>query len=240
MHWRQSVNVVAIRALWRVLCSPSLCVPQLRVATVSDVNYDALRATGVRAIVFDKDNTLTAPYAEKVHELCVKGLRQSIDVFGTDGVAVLSNSAGTRDDADFRMAEAFERCLGVPVIRHREKKPGGMEEVLGHFESRLGRRVEPTEIAMIGDRVLTDVVFGNLHGTRTVHVKPITSRGDNFVAAVARFFENRVILPVLDFLRVRTATPAPAPDGDMAEDGTLLPSERGARRSRGRRRSGRR
>lgn len=44
----------------------------------------------------------------------------------------------------------------------------------------------------MGDRLLTDVVFGNLHDMLTVHTQPLTLKGDNRPAAVFRFLERKV------------------------------------------------
>ena len=63
--------------------------------------------------------------------------------------------------------------------------------MLDHFEG----RVAPHELAVVGDRLLTDVYFGNVHGMYTVHVGVLTLTGDNKAAALVRFLENRVILP---------------------------------------------
>ena len=75
-------------------------------------------------------------------------------------VAVLSNSAGTPDDPGHLSADRLERALGLPVLRRPEKKPGGFDSVHSHF----GDGVDPATLVMVGDRYLTDVVFGNLHG----------------------------------------------------------------------------
>jgi predicted HAD superfamily phosphohydrolase YqeG len=50
---------------------------------------------------------------------------------------------------------------------------------------------------MIGDRVSTDILFGNCHGMKTILVHPITSHGDNLLANIARRFENHLLLPTL-------------------------------------------
>lgn len=69
-------------------------------------------------------------------------------------------------DSDYSKAAEVERALGVPVLRHREKKPaGGCEELLQQFGCAAH------EIVAVGDRVLTDVVFGNTHGMLTVQVQ---------------------------------------------------------------------
>lgn len=50
---------------------------------------------------------------------------------------------------------------------------------------------------MIGDRVSTDILFGNRYGMKTILVHPITSHGDNLLANIARRFENHLFLPTL-------------------------------------------
>lgn len=41
-----------------------------------------------------------------------------------------------RDDPDYVDAIRVETALGIPVLRHDEKKPGGIEEVLAFFEGK--------------------------------------------------------------------------------------------------------
>lgn len=53
-------------------------------------------------------------------------------------------------------------------------------------------QVRLDELCFVGDRLLTDVVFGNLHGMLTVHTQPLTLKGDNRPAAVFRFLERKV------------------------------------------------
>ncbi len=106
-------------------------------------------------------------------------------------MAILSNSAGTDDDPDFIDGAEIEEALGIAVIKHSEKKPGGLEEVMAHFPN----VDEPSQLCMVGDRLLTDVVFGNLHGMLTVHILPLCSgkenSKDNTVAKVVRAAENK-------------------------------------------------
>ena len=53
-------------------------------------------------------------------------------------------------------------------------------------------QVRLDELCFVGDRLLTDVVFGNLHGMLTVHTRPLTLKGDNRPAAIFRFLERKV------------------------------------------------
>jgi len=157
------------------------------------VNYEALKGhAGIRAVVFDKDNTLTAPYENRVHQSAKSGLEQALNTFGRENVAVLSNSAGTSDDPGYADAQQIEENLGIAVIRHTEKKPGGMKEVLEHFGLS-----DPASICVVGDRILTDVVFGNVNGMLTVHTAPccsgVDNTNDNWMAKLLRPAENKIL-----------------------------------------------
>mmetsp|Transcript_16104 Transcript_16104/g.20431 ORF Transcript_16104/g.20431 Transcript_16104/m.20431 type:complete len:250 (+) Transcript_16104:127-876(+) len=192
----QSINTKAILTLASVVRRPYLASPHIHVDTISEVNYQSMRDfCGIKAVIFDKDNTLTAPYDVTIHEKAALGLSRALDVFGHDNVAILSNSAGTKDDQDYEDAIKIEKELGINVIRHDEKKPGGLDEVLDHFK---GQGVEDaSELCMVGDRLLTDVVFGNLYGMLTVHCLPLCSGEDNAkdnkVASIVRTVENNVM-----------------------------------------------
>lgn len=56
---------------------------------------------------------------------------------------------------------------------HIYSKPNSVfsYQVLDHFKDVEG--LKPENICVVGDRVLTDIVFGNLHGMTTVLVKPL-------------------------------------------------------------------
>jgi len=187
----QSLNAKALVTLAYVLRNPRCLVPHVSVANVSELDYKAMKEyAGIRAVVFDKDNTLTAPYVNTIHPSASKGLEIAKEVFGHENVAIMSNSAGTKDDPNYEDATKIEKALGIAVIRHDEKKPGGLNEVLSHFSMD-----DPAALCMVGDRLLTDVVFGNLNLMLTVHTLPLCkgeeNRGDNTVARIIRSIENK-------------------------------------------------
>jgi phosphatidylglycerophosphatase GEP4 len=175
---------------------------------IRHIRWGQLHAAGLRAVVFDKDNTVTAPYATEVHGPLQNAIENCIQVFGAvsrlvlrsfpleswpsrcatgaDRVAVLSNSAGSSDDQGFAEAGRFEEALGLPVIRHGAKKPSKScaESVFGHLGA------APHEVVMVGDRTLTDVVFGNLFGMFTVKTRLFDGTGDPGVVVYARQLED--------------------------------------------------
>ncbi len=133
---------------------------------------------------------------------------QCKDIFGRQNLLIFSNSAGSPDDKDYHEAHQIEKGLGIPVLKHKhkvqkgpsvvfhfrircqinlmtwmdgwmdgwmwEQKPLGMDSVLEHF----GGGVKAQELAMVGDRYFTDILFGNLHGMLTIHTGLLTSHGD--------------------------------------------------------------
>mmetsp|Transcript_1330 Transcript_1330/g.2156 ORF Transcript_1330/g.2156 Transcript_1330/m.2156 type:complete len:96 (+) Transcript_1330:166-453(+) len=90
--------------------------------------------------------------------------------------------------------------MGIPVIVHKQKKPACLEEVLFHFSQSLGTPVQPHEICVVGDRLLTDVVFANRYGLLSVLVSPINAFKDHPIATLLRFMERQLLLPLVKML----------------------------------------
>eukprot|EP00954_Amorphochlora_amoebiformis_P002876 227096-Amorphochlora_amoeboformis.AAC.1 len=53
----------AIRSLGSVLRKPSVMVPHISTPNVNSIPFRALKSAGIKVVVFDKDNTITAPYS---------------------------------------------------------------------------------------------------------------------------------------------------------------------------------
>ena len=183
----QSFNGPALRSILQIIQSPTLIIPSLSIQDINHLNLTDLHKIGIKGVILDKDNTITAPYSLQIHPRVKNALLRLQSSFPNH--AILSNSAGTPDDIHFNEAIEIEKNLGIRVIRHLEKKPSGLQETLNHFQ------LEKHELAVVGDRLLTDVVFGNLHGMYTIHVQILTLENDNPLAKVARAIENTFLLP---------------------------------------------
>jgi len=187
----QSLNVEALRHLGAALRKPSLLVPHVALNSVADLDCAALYAAGLRAVVFDKDNTLTPPYADEPSSEAAAAIADAVAVFGRENCVVLSNSVGAADDFQCRGAERAEKALGLRVVRHARKKPDCLPDLRAALPHDLA------DVAVVGDRLLTDVLFANRFGMFAVHLAtPITLRGDNPPALVLRFLENSLFLPL--------------------------------------------
>lgn len=193
----QSFNLQGILQSFRVLTSPRLMVPNIVVRDIRDINFEQLHKAGIIAIAFDKDNCLTKPYGLELHPPFKDAWKSCRDVY-KDRVVIVSNSAGTPDDKDGQQAQAIEHALQVNVLRHQEKKPSGGEELLKHFSG-----IKAGRIAIVGDRALTDVVFGNNYGMLTILTRDVvTEEGDNPMALRIRRMEHRV-LAFLDRMNIK-------------------------------------
>jgi phosphatidylglycerophosphatase GEP4 len=183
----QSVNVagVSLFAGMAFTSSKALAIPHVEVPDIRWVDWRALKRAGFKACVFDKDNTLTAPYETTVEPRVSNALTECIAVFGAENVAVLSNSAGLKQfDPTGAVADAMEASLGIGFLRHSSKKPSGSCVAL---EERF--KCAPKDMVMLGDRYLTDVVYGNRHGMFTVRCAPFTDAGESASIRAAKTIE---------------------------------------------------
>lgn len=88
----------------------SAALPHVSVPNISYVDWAALKRAGFEGAVFDKDNTLTEPYAIAIAPILVDSLRKCIQTF--DGkVALLSNSAGLEEFDPEGKASMFQTLL---------------------------------------------------------------------------------------------------------------------------------
>ncbi len=78
--------------------------------------------------------------------------------------------------------------MGISVIRHDKKKPAVHEDIMHHFQAR-----EEHLIAIVGDRILSDVVMGNHLGMFTIYVDPLHVDKENSMVRLVRGFENKVL-----------------------------------------------
>ncbi len=160
----------------------SLAMPHFSVCDIRNINPNKLKEYGFKGLVFDKDNTITAPYVNEIYPTIEDAFSEFQEVY-KDNIAIMSNGAGTKDDKHHTDARKIEFELGIKVLRHNRKKPAGIKEVLEYFGC------EPNELVMFGDRIFTDVVFGNRYGMLTVHTTLLTEQGDNKAAARVREYE---------------------------------------------------
>ena len=160
------MNLHGIAAAVQSIRRPGLLIPHLHVASMRHLDWHRIYASGVRYIVFDKDNCLTAPHHDQLAEPLQTTWKECRRVFGSENLLLVSNSAGSNSDPQALAAETVSSNLGIPVLCHAAKKPSSQcaRQVVEHFLSLAFRRAEssstsPLHILVIGDRITTDMVF---------------------------------------------------------------------------------
>ncbi|KAK7316631.1 hypothetical protein RJT34_00245 [Clitoria ternatea] len=185
----QRINLEGILCTTMVILKePKLALPHISVPDIRYIDWAKLRRKGFKGVVFDKDNTLTAPYSLKPWPALESSLESCKLEFGPD-IAVFSNSAGLHEyDHDGSKARMLESAIGIKVIRHRVKKPAGTaEEIEKHFGC------EASELIMVGDRPFTDIVYGNRSGFLTILTEPLSLAEEPFIVKQVRKLETSFV-----------------------------------------------
>lgn len=137
----------------------ALFQPAQRVASVTDVDLDVLKAQGVKGLLVDLDNTLL-PRDTSVVPPSVAVWVGSLS--GRFDVCLVSNNWHQR------VHEVAEE-LGLPLVA-KAVKPFPFAFVKAIRTLGLRRR----ECAVIGDQLFTDVLGGNILGLPSVMVEPLS------------------------------------------------------------------
>lgn len=156
----------------------SIVRPTRRERAITDVDVQGLVASGVRCVLFDRDNTVVPRSTGKAPAEVLAW----IDAVRAAGISLcmVSNNFHSGE------VEASAAELGVRVVHHAMKPaPFAVRRAL----SLMG--VEAGEAVLIGDQVFTDVVAGNLAGVRTILVEP-QSTTDLWYTHIFRVFERAI------------------------------------------------
>ena len=157
----------------------SLVRPWRRERAITDVDVDELAASGVRCVLFDRDNTVvprdTGVAPEPVMDWICRVREAGI------ALCMVSNNFHSQQ------VEASAAELGCAVVHHAMKPaPFALKAGL----KRLGATAD--EAVLIGDQLYTDVWSGNFAGVDTILVKPQATQ-DLWYTQIFRIFERRAL-----------------------------------------------
>lgn len=152
--------------------------PDIYIRSVFELPLDDLRKLGIRALVFDIDNTV-APFDVAEPDEAIVALFRYLRKQGFK-LCILSNNTKER-------VHLFNEKLGALAI-HKAGKPG---------IKKLNRAMEimgttPYSTAMVGDQVFTDMWCGHKAGLLCVMTAPICNR-DQLITKVKRGAERQVM-----------------------------------------------
>lgn len=153
-------------------------IPDIYQKSIYTINYEKLIDRGIKCLLFDLDNTIS-PVGVKKPSKKTKELFDELKQMGFK-VIIFSNSGSKR-------LEPFKEELQVEV------HPNSLKPLKRNFLKIMDKyEFADSEVAIIGDQFLTDIIGGNKVGITTILVNPIGIK-DFFFTKINRMREKRII-----------------------------------------------
>lgn len=134
-------------------------VPDRLFETYEEITPEYLRQRGIRLLLSDLDYTLAPKYVPHPDDRVREWLHR-MESAGVQ-VMILSNNRSSR------RVETFCRELGIPYVGHAQKP-----RTTGFHRAMEQAGVTAAETAMVGDKLLTDMLGANLAGVLALMVEP--------------------------------------------------------------------
>ena len=139
---------------------PISIVPHRVFERYQEVTTEYLRENGIQLLLSDLDFTLAAKSTRRPDDALRHWIAE-LDAAGIDFMIVSNNRSGTR-------VTEFCADLGVPYQGHAGKpSTRGLKAAMERAEA------EPVHTAMLGDKLLTDVLAANRAGVLALMVEPV-------------------------------------------------------------------
>ncbi len=138
---------------------PFPLLPRMIATALPDLTPELLKSHGIRLLMLDFDNTIV-PYTTNTPTAVME--KWLTDMLKSEiQICVVSNSKRDR-------VKIFCEKYGIPCITHA-KKPfsRGISACLAKFGT------APSQAALVGDQIYTDVLGGNCAGVTSILVKAI-------------------------------------------------------------------
>lgn len=193
-HAMPNLNLSGSLNILRLFANPALCLPHHTVSSFDKIPVplsEAFTASktdnkkpDIRAVVLDKDNCFAIPHQNDIFPANKAKFEELRQAYPGSKLLIVSNSSGTGADPGFKDAELLEQNTGVTVLRHTTKKPGCSGEIMDYFRSRPDSQVtKPEQVAIVGDRLFTDMMMANMMGAHSVWVRDGVVEDRNIVSA---------------------------------------------------------
>lgn len=157
-------------------------VPDIYQKSIYTINYKKLKRSGIKCLLFDLNNTLVSCDADYPDNR----LRELIFELEKDfKVIIISNSSKNR-------VRPFKEKLNVDSS-FNSKKPfkKKYKKIMNLYN------FKDTEIAVVGDMLLTDICGGNRMNFTTILVNGV-SEDEPFYTRLMRYFERKIIKKLND------------------------------------------
>ncbi|ROT39274.1 HAD-superfamily phosphatase [Sodiomyces alkalinus F11] len=204
-----NLNLSGTLNIFKLIARPSLCLPHHTVSTFNDLPiplnkaFEGHRKADIRAVVLDKDDCFAKPHTNEVHHPYEERFEELKAAYPGRRLLIVSNTAGaTSYDRSLALAQELEKATGLPVLSHATKKPGCGSDIMDYFKQYPETGVShPSQVAVVGDRLATDMMMANMMGSWGFWVK------DGVVAPNEKSVLSRLEWRVAAFLAARNCHP---------------------------------
>lgn len=145
---------------------------------VTEIDIEELKQKGLKGLIFDLDNTIMAPHTGTLNENIEHWFESAKQNFR---IAIVSNNP------DKEYLDKVYKVVNCPIYG-KAKKP--RRKIIRKAVSDMQLNV--TEIAVIGDRPLTDIWVGKRLGAHTILVDPLIKHQEHkfikFLRKIERTF----------------------------------------------------
>ncbi|HIT53991.1 MAG TPA: YqeG family HAD IIIA-type phosphatase [Candidatus Fimivicinus intestinavium] len=161
-------------------------MPRYRVRRITDIRPEELQKLGIRGLALDIDNTIAY---DSVNTF-IEGVPEWLQEMRKSGMKmiIVSNALPSR-------ARRISQLAGVPALGMSVKP---MPFGFWRAAKRMGIRV--SEMAVVGDQLLTDIRGGNLCGAVTIFVDPARKEERNVKIFESRRRREKPVLEAFDRL----------------------------------------
>ncbi len=151
--------------------------PDIYQKSLKEINFTRLKEEGIKVLLLDMDNTILK-YGEKEIEKDLSDLITTLKSSFT--LIIFSNSPKTK-------VKKIAESIDLPYISFAFKpSKRGFKKVFKKYQ------VQPEEVAIIGDQLLTDIKGGNKVGITTILVEPL-NKEDEILTKINRKREMRIL-----------------------------------------------
>lgn len=153
--------------------------PDLFVEDITTLDLAALKSRGIKGFIFDLDNTIMAPHTGLLEDRIAAWL----DTLRAEGFKLIVLSNNKRPE----YVHNAQSVLQIPCIGNARKPRRGT-----FYQALEMMGLEAHEVAMVGDRPLTDIWVGNRIGSYTILVDPLIKHQETplikFLRGLERLF----------------------------------------------------
>lgn len=158
-------------------------IPDVYQKSIYAINYDLLYNRGIRCLLFDLDNTIVPITLKKPN----KKIRELFDALKTKGFKIIIFSNSPKNRVKPFKEELDVDCCALASKPFKKK----YLKVLNEYNFNV------SEVACIGDQLLTDIKGGNKVGITTILVNPIGTK-ELLLTKVNRYFEKNILRKLRD------------------------------------------